>query len=168
MVHRRLTALLLLMSGGLALPAEPQSDLRRRSFVPTGWEAGDCPPTYGADAVLCAGTDTGPFKVDRHIPTVSIQAPTTSCAETEKALLAHWEGRLSVARRTTGRCGPSGAACTEIRFRDGRPVDPVAALVYLLCPANGPVEVVSYGVSARVIDRFEPVARAQAGWNPGR
>jgi hypothetical protein len=145
------------------------SDLQRRSsFVPAGWEIGDCPPSYGPHAVLCAGTDTGPFRVDRHLPTVFVEAPPTSCADTEKALLARWEGKMSVARRLTGRCGPSGSPCTEIRFQDARPVDPVFALSYVLCPTSGPIEVVHYGVSAKVTDRFEPVARAQARWAPAK
>jgi hypothetical protein len=132
--------------------------------VPAGWEPGDCPPAYGPHAVLCAGTDTGPFKVDRHIPTVFIDAPPCSCAEAEKALLAHWEGKMTVARRTAGRCGPAGAACTELRFKDPRPVDPVGALAYVVCPRNGPVEVVSYGVSARPVNpaRTAPAAPGAA------
>ena len=163
------TALVLLVGSGLALAAEPHpGDVeRRRSYVPEGWEVGDCPPAYGPHAVLCGGTDSGPFKVDRHIPTVSIDAPPTSCAETEKALLARWKGKMSVARRTTGRCGPEVAPCTEIRFTDPRPVDPVGPLAYVLCPANRPVELVQYAVSAKVIERFEPVARARTRWRAG-
>jgi hypothetical protein len=159
-----------LVTCGLALAAEsrPGDVERRRSFVPAGWEIGDCPPAYGPHAVLCAGTDTGQFKVDRHVPTVWIDAPGTSCAESEKALLAHWDGKMSVARRLSGRCGPSDAPCTEIHFKDPRPVDPVGAIAYVVCPATGPVELVQYGVSAKVIGRFEPVARAQARWRVGR
>jgi hypothetical protein len=32
------------------------------------------------------------------------------------------------------------------------------------CPAGGPVEVVQYAVSAKVLDRFAGVARALARW----
>jgi len=167
---RRVPQLLVLFAGGLVLaagPAPSDSD-RRRSFVPAGWEIGDCPPSYGPHAVLCGAIDTGPFKVDRHIPTVFVDVAPTSCAETEKALVARWAGKMSVTRRLTGRCGPDGAPCTELRFKDPRPVDPVGPLVYLLCPASGPVELVQYVVSAKIIDRFEPVARAQARWRPGQ
>jgi hypothetical protein len=166
----RFTRLLVLLAGGLVLAAEPGAadSERLRSFVPAGWEIGDCRASYGPHAVLCGAIDSGPFKVDRHIPTVFVEAPTTSCAETEKALVAHWKGRMTVARRLTGRCGPGGVPCTEIRFQDPRPVDPVFALSYVVCPTSGPVEVVHYAVSAKVTDAFEPVARAQARWAPAR
>jgi hypothetical protein len=166
----RLAQTLVLLAGGLVLAGGPgSSDLeRRRSFVPAGWEVGDCPASYGRHAVLCGAIDSGPLKVDRHIPTVWVDAPPTSCAETEKALLARWEGKMTVTRRLTGRCGPAGAPCTELRFKDPRPVDPVGPLTYLLCPASGPVELVQYAVSAKVIDQFEPVARAQMRWTPGK
>ncbi len=159
---------LCLVSCGLAMAAEsqPGDAERRRSFVPAGWEIGECPPAYGPHAVLCGATDKGPFKVDRHIPTVWVDAPPTSCTETEKALVARWEGKMSVARRLSGRCGPSGAPCTELRLKDSRQVDPVFPLAYVICPANGPVELVQYAVSAKVADRFEPVARGQARWRP--
>ena len=159
-------ALLLLIGGSLAVAAETASGdtERRRSFVPTGWEVGDCPPAYGPHAVLCGATNTGTFRVDRHIPTVSIDAPPTSCPATEKALVTRWEGKMSVARHLTGHCGPSSAPCTELRFKDPRPVDPVGFIAYVVCPTDGPVELVQYAVSAKVIDRFEPVARAQAHW----
>ena len=115
--------------------------------------------------MLCGGTDTGPFKVDRHVPTVSVHAPPGSCVEAEKAFLARWEGKMRVARRLGGRCGPSGDPCNEIRLQDPRPVDPVGVLAYVICPAGGPVEVVQYAVSAKVVDRFAGVARALARWN---
>jgi len=155
-----------LLISGLAVAGEPRPDdvERRRSFVPEGWEVGECPPAYGPHAVLCGGTDTGPFKVDRHVPTVSVHAPPGSCVEAEKAFLARWEGKTSVARRLGGRCGPSGDACNEIRLQDPRLVDPVGVLVYVSCPAGGPVEVVQYAVSAKVLDRFAGVARALARW----
>ena len=166
----RFAQLLAPLAAGLLLAAGPgpSDSERRRSFVPAGWEIGDCPPSYGPHAVLCGAIDTGPLRVDRHIPTVFVEAPTTSCAETEKALLAHWKGRMTVARRLSGRCGPGGAPCTEIRFQDPRPVDPVFALSYVVCPASGPVEVVHYAVSAKVTDAFEPVARTQARWAPAK
>ena len=106
--------------------------------------------------------------MDRHIPTVAIRAPDGSCAEAEKAEVGRGRGTLSVARRNSGRCGTAGTACTELRLKDARTVDPIGVLVYLLCPAGGPVEVVAYVVSARVIDAFEPVARTQARWQPDR
>jgi hypothetical protein len=73
---------------------------------------------------------------------------------------------MTVSRRSSGRCGPDAAPCTEVRLKDPRPADPVAALFYVVCPAAGPVEVVEYGVSAKVIDAFEPLARTQARWRP--
>ena len=167
---QRFTQLLALIAGGLVLAAEPgpsDSD-RRRAFVPAGWEVGDCPASYGPHAVLCGAIDTGPFRVDRHIPTVFVTAPPTSCAETEKALVERWKGKMTVARRLTGRCGPGGVPCTEMRFQDPRQVDPVFPLVYVVCPASGPVEVVQYVVSAKVTDGFEPVARTQARWVPAK
>jgi hypothetical protein len=169
MLHR-LAQTLVLLAGGLVLAAgpTPSDSERRRSFVPTGWEIGDCPPSYGPHAVLCGATDTGAFRVDRHIPTVFVEAKPTSCAETEKALVDRWKGKMTVVRRLTGRCGPAGTPCTEMRFKDPRPVDPVFPLVYLLCPTSGPVEVVQYVVSAKVTDGFEPVARAQARWEPAK
>jgi hypothetical protein len=168
-IGQRAAFVLLLISGGLALAAEASGSAleRWRAFIPAGWEVGDCPASYGADAVLCGGTDTGPWKVDRHIPTAIIRVPAGSCADAEKAELARGGGKLSVARRTSGHCGPSGTACTELRLKDARAVDPIAPLVYLLCLAGGPVEVVAYGVSARVIDAFEPVAREHARWRAG-
>lgn len=137
-----------------------------RSFALPGWEVGDCPPSYGPDAVVCAGTDTGPFRVDRHIPTLWIRAPGVSCADAERDVVSRPAPKLSLTRRTAGRCGPDGAPCTELRFKDPRPVDPVAQLAYVMCPAGKPVQVILYGVSARVIDAFEPAARAQARWQP--
>ncbi|MGZ3444794.1 MAG: hypothetical protein ACXU88_03910 [Myxococcaceae bacterium] len=167
----RLLGALVLVVGGVGLGAGQDAGVldARRSFAPPGWEIGDCPPAYGKDSVLCAGTDTGPFKVDRHIPTMWIRAPGGSCAETEKDAV----GRLAkygmtVSRKSTGRCGPKAAPCTEIPLKDPRPTDPLAPLLYVVCPAAGPVEVVEYGVSARVIDAFEPVARVQARWQPDR
>ncbi len=165
----RLLAALALLVAGVGLAAGQDAGLpdARRSFAPPGWEIGDCPPAYGTDAVLCAGTNTGPFKVDRHIPTMSIRAPAGTCAQGETYVV----GRLSkfgmtVSRRSAGRCGPEAAACAELRLKDPRPVDPLAPLVYVICPAGRPVEVVEYGVSARAIDAFEPVARVQARWQP--
>src|SRR5262249_46044931 len=106
---------------------------------------------------------------DRHVPTVSIRAPSGSCAEAKQDAgdrgVSHG---VTVARSTAGRCGPSAAPCTELRLKDARPTDPVAGLIYASCPADGPVEVVFYAVSARVIDAFKPVARAQARWKPDR
>lgn len=163
-----LIGLLLALRGGPSEGGEasPRTPDWRRSFVPAGWDVVDCPPAYGADAVLCAATDVTRWKVDRHSPTVSIRAPSSSCAQSEKDLVTRAAGRLSVSRRSSGRCGPSGAACTELRFHDPRPVDPVAQLVYLVCPDVGPVEVVLYAVSARVIEEFELLARQQARWRP--
>ena len=141
---------------------------RWRSFIPAGWASAACPASYGKEAVLCAGTDTGPFKVDRHIPTLSIRAPTTACAQSQKDFVAIGDRfGVTVARSTPGRCGPSAWACTELRLKDARPADPVGGLVYVSCPAKGPVEIYFYAVSARVIDAFEPVAREQARWKPG-
>ena len=166
----RLAQLLLVVVGGSLLAAEtgPSDSERRRSFVPAGWEIGDCPASYGPHAVLCGAINSGPFKVDRHIPTVFVEAPPTSCAETEKALVARWKGKMTVERRLAGACGPVRTPCTELRFKDPRPVDPVFPLVYVLCPTSGPVDVVQYVVSAKVTDRFEPVARAQARWAPAK
>lgn len=167
----RLAAALALLVAGVTVAAGQDAGVpdARRSFAPPGWEIGDCPPVYGTDAVLCAGTDTGPFKVDRHIPTMTIRAPAGTCAQAETYVL----GRLSkfgmtVSRRSTGRCGPDAAPCTELRFKDPRPVDPLAPLAYVICPAGRPVQVVEYGVSAKSIDSFEPLARAQARWQPDR
>ena len=167
-VAGRLLAALALVAGGVGLAAGQDAGPpdARRSFAPPGWEIGDCPPAYGKDSLLCAGTDTGPFKVDRHIPTMWIRAPGGGCAEAEKDIIVHAPGTLTVSRRTSGHCGPSGAPCTELRFKDARPVDPVAQLAYVVCPDAGPVYVVLYGVSARVIDAFEPLARQQARWRP--
>jgi len=166
----RCAQLLLVMVGGSLLAAEPgpSDSERRRSFVPAGWEIGDCPASYGPQAVLCGAIDSGPFKVDRHVPTVFVEVPSSSCVETEKALIARWEGKMSVARRLTGRCGLARAPCTELRFKDPRRVDPVGAVYYVLCPVSGPVEIVHYAVSAKVIDRFESVARAQIRWTPAK
>lgn len=162
--------LILLLGGGASMGAEPASSTaeRRRSFVPTGWEIGDCPASYGKDAVLCAGTDTGKWKADRHVPTLSIRAPSASCGQARKDFVESWAGRgVTVSRSTAGRCGPAAAPCTELRLKDSKPTDPVAVLVYLSCPAGGPVELVLYAVSARVIDAFESAAREQARWKPG-
>ena len=166
----RIAQLLLVVVGGSLLAAEPSpaDSERRRSFIPAGWEVGECPASYGPHAVLCGAINSGPFKVDRHLPTVWVDAPGTSCADTEKALLARWEGKMSVTRRLAGRCGPAGAPCTEIRFKDPRPVDPVGPVTYLLCPASGAVELVQFAVSAKVVDRFESVARAQMRWTAAR
>ena len=167
---RLIVGMLLAVLGAPSEAGEPPMSAteRRRSYVPAGWEAGDCPPSYGAGTVLCAGTDTGPFKVDRHIPTMVIRAPAGSCAQAEKDAVGRVaKFGMTASRRSSGRCGPDAAPCTEIRLRDPRPTDPVAALVYVLCPASGPVEVVEYGVSARVIDAFEPLARTQVRWRPG-
>ena len=160
--------LLLLGPGGAFADPAPGAAERWRSFIPDGWQSAECPASYGKEAVLCAGTDTGPFKVDRHIPTLSVRAPTTSCAQAQKDFVAVG-GRMgiTVARSTTGRCGPSAWTCTELRLKDARPTDPVAGVVYLSCPAKGPVEIYFYAVSARVIDSFEPVARQRARWKAG-
>ena len=165
-----LAALCLLAAAAPAFAAEPAAadTERHRSYIPAGWEVGDCPASYGPHAVLCGAINGGPLKVDRHIPTVWVDAPPTSCAETEKALLARWEGKMTVTRRLTGRCGPAGVPCTELRFKDPRPVDPVGPISYIVCPASGPVELVQYAVSAKVVDRFESVARAQMRWAPAR
>ncbi len=157
---------LLVANVGLAAGQDAGLPDARRSFAPPGWEIGDCPPAYGKDSILCAATNTGPFKVDRHIPTMWIRAPAGGCAGAEKELIAHAPGQLTMSRRTSGHCGPAGAPCIEMRFKDARPVDPVAQLVYLICPSAGPVEAVLYGVSARVIDAFELLARTQARWQP--
>ena len=119
--------------------AEPVSSTaeRRRSFIPAGWASAECPASYGKEAVLCAGTDTGPFKVDRHIPTLSIRAPTTSCAQAQKDFVAIGERfGVTVARSASGHCGPSAWTCTELRLKDARPTDPVAGLVYVSCPVK--------------------------------
>ena len=164
------TVTVALLLGGAARAAGEDAGVfaASRSFAPAGWEVGDCPASYGTDAVLCAGTETGPFKVDRHIPTLWIRAPGGSCAEAERDVIGRPGVKLTLTRRTSGRCGPAGAPCTELRFKDSRAVDPVAQLVYLVCPAGAPAELVLYGVSARVIDAFEPVARRQSRWQPDR
>lgn len=138
----RVLGFLVVLLGGFSRAAEPQlsASERRRSFVPSGWEVFDCPPAYGADAVLCASTDASRWKVDRHIPTLSVRAPARSCVEAEKDLVNRASGhRMSVLRRSAGRCGPDGAACTQLRFEDPRPTDPVAQFVYVVCPAGDPV-----------------------------
>jgi hypothetical protein len=167
--HLLIAALLLLARPSTGGETAASSAERWRSFIPAGWASADCPASYGKEAVLCAGTDTGPFKVDRHIPTLSVRAPTTACQQARKDFVAIGERfGVTVARSTSGRCGPSAWTCTELRLKDSRPTDPVAGLVYVSCPANGPVEIFFYAVSARVIDAFEPVARQQARWKTGR
>jgi len=167
--HPVLAALLLLAWPSTGAETASSAAERWRSFIPAGWASADCPASYGKEAVLCAGTDTGPFKVDRHIPTLSIRAPTSSCAQAQKDFVAIGDRfGITVARSTPGRCGPSAWTCTELRLQDARPTDPVAGMVYVSCPAKGPVEIYFYAVSARVIDAFQPVARAQARWKAGR
>lgn len=166
-----LVGMLLAVFGTSSEAGEPPMGAteRRRSYAPAGWEVGDCPTVYGADAVLCAGTDTGPFKVDRHIPTLSIRAPGGSCAQAEKDVVSRVSKfGMTMSRRSAGRCGPDSAPCIELRLKDPRPTDPVAALSYVVCPAAGPVEVVEYGVSAKAIDAFEPLARTQVRWRAER
>ena len=168
--RRRAASLVFLLLGPAAWGAEPATAAaeRWRSFIPPGWEASKCAASYGKEAVLCAGTGTGPFKVDRHIPTLSVRAPSTSCAQAQKDFVAVGERfGITVARSAPGRCGPAATPCTELRLKDARPTDPVGGLVYVSCPAGGPVEIYFYSVSARVIDAFEPVARQQARWKPG-
>jgi len=168
--HTRLPVALAILVGGLSLGAERDGGIapeRWRSFVPAGWESGDCPPAYGADAVFCAATNTGSFKVDRHIPTLAIRAPAGSCGQAEKDVLSRLSKYgMTVSRKSNGRCGPEAAPCTELRLKDPRPTDPLAPLLYVICPAAGPVEVAEYGVSAKAIDAFEPLARTQARWRP--
>jgi len=166
----RTAGLMLLLLGPAAWAAESATDAaaRRRSFIPPGWETAKCSASYGPEAVLCAGTGTGPFKVDARVPTLSVRAPPTSCAQAQKDFVAVGDRfGITVARSTPGQCGPSATPCTELRLKDARQTDPIAGVVYVSCPKGGPVEIYFYSVSARVIDAFEPVARQQARWKPG-
>jgi hypothetical protein len=150
---RLIVGMLIALVGAPLEAGEPSMSTkdRWRSYVPAGWEAGDCPPAYGADAVFCAATNTGSFKVDRHIPTLSIRAAAGSCAQAEKDVVSRLSKYgMTVSRKSNGRCGPEAAPCTELRLKDPRPTDPLAPTV-----------------SAKVIDAFEPLARAQAHWRPG-
>lgn len=137
-------------------------------FIPSGWEAGACPASYGPDSVLCGGTDKGPFKVDHHVPTAWIRRPHKSC----KAALelgrhdAERKG-FAVVGEAHGRCGSSGAPCTERVYR-GRKADAPRVVEYVVCPADGDALLVSYGVSSRVAGEFHDVARRQVRWAEGQ
>ena len=155
---------------GTAAPqgAAPDARASLQQFIPAGWESGDCPASYGPNSVLCASTDTGPFKVDHHVPTAWIRLPHKSCKATRDL------GRHDAERRgfilvseASGRCGSSGASCVERVYR-GRKADSARGLEYVVCPAGGEALLVSYGVSSRVAGQFHDFARRQVRWAEGQ
>jgi len=155
---------------GASARADAGSDARAslEQFVPPGWEVGDCPASYGRDAVLCAGTKEGPFKVDHHVPTAWIRAPGGQCKTVREAVRRDARRkRLTLVREAAGRCGSPDAPCVEHEFR-GRSRDATGVFEYVLCPPGGDPLVVSYGVSRRVAGHFHEVARLQVHWDVGQ
>ena len=136
-------------------------------FIPAGWEAGDCPASYGPDSVLCGGTDTGPFKVDHHIPTAWIRRPHKDCKVTRELGRRDAERKgFTVESEVLGRCGLSGAPCVEHVYRARKP-DSARGFEYVVCPAGADALLVSYGVSPRVAQEFHQFARRQVRWDDG-
>jgi hypothetical protein len=136
-------------------------------FVPSGWEAGDCPPSYGTDTVLCAGTDSGPFKVDRHIPTLWVRALKGTCQKAGTDARRDSESKgFTLSSETAGRCGAAGVPCVERIY--GVPGSPGAALrvEYLLSASGADPMLVGYAVSGQVRASFLPFARTQVRWTP--
>jgi hypothetical protein len=134
-------------------------------FIPTGWEAGPCPASYGRDSVLCAGTNTGPFKVDHHVPTAWIRRVHDKSCKAARDVGRHDADRKGfiIVSEARGRCGSSGADCVEHVYR-GRKADAPRVFEYALCPAGGDPLLVSYAVSSRVAGQFHDVARRQVRW----
>ena len=155
---------------GTAAPegAAPDARASLQQFIPAGWESGDCPASYGPNSVLCAGTNTGPFKVDHHVPTAWIRLPHKSCKAT-RDLGRHDAERKGfiLVSEASGRCGSSGASCVERVYR-GRKADSARGLEYVVCPAGGEALLVSYGVSSRVAGQFHDFARRQVRWAEGQ
>jgi hypothetical protein len=136
-------------------------------FIPTGWEVGDCPASYGPDSALCGATDKGPFKVDHHIPTAWIRRPHKDCKVARELGRRDAERRgFTVESEVVGHCGLSGAPCVEHVYR-ARKADAARGFEYVLCPAGGDVLLISYGVSPRVAQEFHAVARRQVRWDGG-
>lgn len=155
-----------LAAGLLVGSADAQVSLEQ--FIPAGWEMGDCPAAYGPDSVLCAATDTGPFKVDHHIPTAWIRRPHQGCEATRELGRRDAERKgFTLASEALGRCGSSGAPCVERVYR-GRKADAARGFEYVVCPAGGDALLVSYGVSSRVAGQFHDVARRQVRWAEGQ
>ena len=151
---------------GLLLGAD--AGPRLEQFVPAGWVAGPCPASYGRDSVLCAGTDTGPFKVDHHIPTAWIRRPPGGC-KAAGDVGRHDADRkgFSIVSDAVGRCGASGASCTERIYRSRKP-DAPRAFEYVICPAGADALLVSYAASSRVAAPFHDAARRQVSWAVGQ
>ena len=153
---------LALLVGTAEIPASLQQ------FVPAGWEATGCPASYGPDTVLCAATDTGPFKVDHHVPTGWIRRPHKSCKAARELGRQEADRRsFTVASEAHGHCGASGAPCVERVYR-GRKADRPRVLEYVLCPPGDDPLLVSYAVSSRVAGPFHDAARRQVRWTEGQ
>ncbi|HZW89935.1 MAG TPA: AgmX/PglI C-terminal domain-containing protein [Myxococcaceae bacterium] len=137
-------------------------------FIPAGWKAGACPASYGRNSVLCAGTDTGPFKVDHHVPTVWIRTPGGGCTAAREASRRDSKQKgFTLVRETVGRCGSQAAPCVEHELR-GRSSDAARVFEYVVCPADRDPLLVSYGVSSRVALAFHDTARRQVRWAEGQ
>jgi hypothetical protein len=136
-------------------------------FVPSGWEAGDCPASYGTDTVLCAGTDSGPYKVDRHIPTLFVRALKGDCQKAAADARQDPESKgFTLSSDAAGRCATARVPCVERIY--GVPGSPGAALrvEYLLCASGADPMLVGYAVSGQVRAWFLPFARTQVRWTP--
>jgi len=166
---RRAVLLAVAMLFGAAGPGDGGTALRASllQFLPARWETGDCPASYGPDAVLCAGTDTGPFKVDHHVPTAWIRTPAGGREAAGEAGRREAERKgFRLAGETRGRCASPSAPCLE-RTRRGPSADAPRVLEYVVCPAGGPPLLVGDAVSARVDSGFLTFARRQVRWSPG-
>ena len=154
---------LVLAGGGNG--AEPRNPLE--AFFPPGWEAGECPPSYGPDSRLCAGTDRGPYKVDHHVPTAWVRAPDGTCKEAREAVRREAERKgFQMSTVTVGRCDTSAVPCVEHVYR-ARSADSPRIFEYVLCPPEGLTLVVSYAVSPKVAVDFQKTARRQVRWVEG-
>jgi len=160
-------ALLLWLSLSAATDGGPDLKAAVASFIPSGWESGDCPASYGKNTVLCAATDSGPFRVDRHVPTLFVRAFKGACEKARDEARRDTESKgFATSSEATGRCGPSQVPCVERVYRvPGSPTTAVG-FEYLLCPRGGDPLVVSYGVSDKVSASFQPFARTQVRWTP--
>jgi len=154
-----------LLLGGSVSGAEPRN--RLEEFFPPGWEAGECPASYGKDSRLCAGTDRGPYKVDHHVPTAWVRAPDGTCKEAREAVRRDVERKgFQTSSETVGRCDTSSVPCVEHVYR-ARSADSPRIFEYVLCPPKGLPLVVSYVVSSRVAEEFHRTARQQVRWVEG-
>jgi hypothetical protein len=136
-------------------------------FIPAGWESGECPGSYGPDSVLCGAADSGPFKVDHHIPTAWIRRPKKDCEATRELGRRDAERRgFTVESEVAGRCGSSSAPCVERIYRVRKP-DAARGFEYVVCPAGGDALLISYGVSPGVAQAFHDAARRQVRFRAG-